>query len=87
MKQRQHTQWKTGILNIHIRNNINYYVAKPVLGKSEHYDWFFLGWNFALRTIMVMSYFFLANFSKAKEQSANHCCKGKMIEKINLTEV
>ena len=28
-------------------------MAKPVLGKSQHSDWFFLGRDFAVRTISV----------------------------------
>ena len=31
----------------------SYYMAKPVLGKSQRSDWFFLGRDFAVRTISV----------------------------------
>ena len=31
----------------------SYYMAKPVLGKSQRSDWFFLGRGFAVRTISV----------------------------------
>ena len=35
------------------QNNIYYYMAKPVLGKSLCSDWFFLGQDFAVRTISM----------------------------------
>ena len=28
-------------------------MAKPVLGKSVRSDWFFLGWDFAVRTVSM----------------------------------
>ena len=31
----------------------DYYVTKPVLGKSERSDWFFLGRDFAVRTVSM----------------------------------
>ena len=34
-------------------NVLFYYMAKPVLGKSQHFDWFFLSLDFAVRTISV----------------------------------
>ena len=40
---------------------INYYMANPVLGKSLCSDWFFLGQDFAVRTVSmetVQSVFF-----------------------------
>ena len=33
--------------------NINYYMANSVLGKSLCSDWFFLGQDFALRTVSM----------------------------------
>ena len=32
-------------------DNLNYYMANPVLGKSLCSDWFFLGQDFAVRTV------------------------------------
>ena len=46
-------QSKTGINNDNDNNNNYYYMAKPVLGKSVHSDWFFLGLDFAVQTIAV----------------------------------
>ena len=34
-------------------NNIIYYMANPVLGKSLCSDWFFLGQDFAARTVSM----------------------------------
>ena len=34
-------------------NIIFYYMAKPDLGKSQRSDWFFLGRDFAVRTVSV----------------------------------
>lgn len=69
-------------------------MAKPVLDKYERSHWFFIGRNFchtvrtfSMETVMSCVFFFSANLSKAKEQLVNRCCKGKMIEKINLTEI
>ena len=37
-----------------ITTNIpNYYMARPVLGKSLCSDWFFLGQDFAVRTVAI----------------------------------
>ena len=33
--------------------NKRYYMAKPVLGKSVRSDWFFLGRDFAVRTVSM----------------------------------
>ena len=35
------------------KNNPTYYMAKPVLGKSLRSDWFFLGQDFAVRTVSM----------------------------------
>ena len=34
-------------------NKNNYYMANPVLGKSLRSDWFFLGQDFAVRTVSM----------------------------------
>ena len=36
-----------------LNNESNYYKAKPVLGKSVRSDWFFLGLDFAVRTVSM----------------------------------
>ena len=38
-----------------MKYNEYYYMAKPVLGKSERSDWYFLGPDFAVRTVAVES--------------------------------
>ncbi len=42
-----------------------YYMAKPVLGKSERSDWFFLGRDFAKRTVSIKTVQAVYFFSKA----------------------
>ena len=41
--------------NNHLKplKNIYYYMAKPVLGKSQRSDWFFLGRDFTVRTVSM----------------------------------
>ena len=36
-----------------LNNKSNYYMAKPVSGKSERSDWFLLGRDFAVRTVSM----------------------------------
>ena len=85
--QEQSTQWLSqGFTPDHLHHhqfelliNINYYMARWSWGKSVHSDWFFLGRDFAIRTItmeMVISsdIFFcfrkLANSSFATKTTA-----------------
>ena len=45
-----------------------YYMAKPDLGKSQRSDWFFLGRDFAVRTVSVetvQAVYFFFFWSKA----------------------
>ena len=66
------------------RNKINnncYYMANPVLGKSRCSDWFFLGQDFAVRTVSmetVQSVYFsfgakLANSTFATKTAKEKC--------------
>ena len=45
-------EWKYFFFNV-LNNKSNYYMAKPVLGKSVRSDWFLLGRNFAVRTVSM----------------------------------
>ena len=45
------------INNNNFCNNINHYMANPVLGKSLCSDWFFLGQDFAVRIISMIGSF------------------------------
>ena len=52
---RERTNQSTGIcLGLGLPyNNIDYYMANPVLGKSMCFDWFFLGQDFAVWTVSM----------------------------------
>ena len=45
-------EWKYFFFNF-LNNKSNYYMTKPVLGKSMHSDWFLLGRDFAVRTVSM----------------------------------
>ena len=54
----------------------NYYMANPVLGKSLCSDWFFLGQDFAVRTVsMVQSVYFLFGAKPANSKFATKTAK------------
>ena len=51
-----------------------YYMANPVLGKSLCSDWFFLGQDFAVRTVSmetVQPMYFCFEAKSAKEKTVN----------------
>ena len=45
-------EWKYIFFNF-LNNKSNYYMAKPVLGKSVPSDWFLLGRDFAVWTVSM----------------------------------
>ena len=52
----QPVEQKSKIFNLRkvdTKKKSNYYIAKPVLGKSQRSDWFFRGRDLAVRTISV----------------------------------
>ena len=61
--------------------NNYYYMAKPVLGKSLCSDWFFLGQDFAVRTVsmeMVRSVYFCFEAKPANSKFATKTAKKKV---------
>ena len=61
-------------------NNINHYMANPVLGKSLCSDWFFLSQDFAVRTITmeaVQSVYFCFRAKLANSEFATKTAKKK----------
>ena len=68
------------ISNNNYCNNINYYMANPVLGKSLCSDWFFVGHDFAVRTISmetVQSVYFCSGAKPANSEFATKTAKKK----------
>ena len=68
------------ILNTYIpcSNNYYYYMANPVLGKSLCSDWFFLGQDFAVRTVsteMVQPVYFCFGAKPANSKFATKTAK------------
>ena len=62
-------------------NNINYYMANPVLGNSLCSDWFFLSQDFAVRTITmetVQSVYFCFGRKPANSEFATKTAKKKV---------
>ena len=60
--------------------NLTYYMAIPVLGKSLCSDWFFLGQDFAVRTISmetVQSVYFCFGAKPANSKFATKTVKKK----------
>ena len=61
--------------------NKNYYMANPVLGKSLCSDWFFLGQDFAVRTVSmetVQSVYFCFGAKPANLKFATKTAKKKL---------
>ena len=61
-----------------LRDKIFYYMAKPVLGKSLCSDWFFLGQDFAVRTVStetVQSVYFCFGAKPANSKFATKTAK------------
>ena len=59
-------------------SNLFYYMANPVLGKSLCSDWFFLGQDFAVRTVsmgMVQSVYFCFGAKLANSTFATKTAK------------
>ena len=62
---------------------VKYYMAQPVLGKSLCSDWFFLGQDFAIRTVsmeMVQSVYFCFGAKPANSKFATKTAKKKKCE-------
>ena len=61
-----------------LMNNQGYYMANPVLGKSLCSDWFFLGQDFAVRTVSmetVQSVYFCFGAKPANSKFATKIAK------------
>ena len=59
----------------------DYYMANPVLGKFLCFDWFFLGQDFAVRTVSmetVQSVYFCFGAKPANSKFATKTAKKKM---------
>ena len=52
-------------------------MAKPVLDKSVRSDWFFLGRDFAVRTVSVQAVYFCFGAKPANSKSATKPAKKK----------
>ena len=62
------------------KSKLYYYMANPVLGKSLCSDWFFLGQDFAVRTVsmeMVQSVYFCFAAKPANSKFATKTAKKK----------
>ena len=80
---RERTNQSTGIcLRLGLPyNNDNYYMANPVLGKSQCSDWFFLGQDFAVLTVStVQSVYFCFKAKLANSKFATKTAKKKNCE-------
>ena len=69
-------------------NKQDYYMANPVLGKSLSSDWFFLGQDFAVRTVsieMVQSVYFCFGAKPANSTFATKTAKKKMCENCHCS--
>ena len=66
------------LLESFFENMIDYYMANPVLGKSLCSDWFFLGQDFAVRTVSmetVQSVYFCFGAKPANSKFATKIAK------------
>ena len=72
--------WKPKFCDLRSKNIPYYYMAKPVLGKSLCSDWFFLGQDFAVRTVSmetVQSVYFCFGAKPANSKFATKTAKKK----------
>ena len=84
----QQSKWKKVSLKVPItpkiflaRNKSFYYMANPVLGKSLCSDWFFLGQDFAVRTVStetVQPVYFCFGAKPANSKFATKTAKKKL---------